>query len=244
MQALAIQEPATIATGCEAVDRLLEGGFPTGLVTEICGVAGSGKTQLCLQLLLRAQLPRESGGLEASSCYMYSDGLSPLKRLDQLASASDQPVSLDHIFLEAATDAPQLLHALKTRLPPLLDQRNVRLVVIDAITAVFRGVSVESASEAGDRTRVMFEMVNCMRILAAQFNVAFVVINQMTANMKADDRDAAVPALGLAWSSCVNQRFQIAKTRHANIRSLKVLFSPYLAHDMLATFEITPEKLL
>ncbi|OQR91681.1 DNA repair protein XRCC3 [Achlya hypogyna] len=242
MQAARMQRPATVATGCEAVDLLLEGGFPTGIVSEICGVAGSGKTQLCLQLLLQAQRPLAEGGLAASCCYMYSDGLSPLKRLDQLASASDGAVSLNNIFLEAATDPVQLLHALKTRLPPLLDQHNVRLVIVDAITAVFRGLSVDSASEAGDRSRVMFEMVNVMRILAAQYDVAFIVVNQMTANMKTGD--GTVPALGLAWSACVNQRFEVAKTRSARTRSIKVLFSPYLPHGVLATFDITAAKLL
>jgi DNA-repair protein XRCC3 len=85
--------------------------------------------------------------------------------------------------------------------------QGVRLVVIDSITAVFRGISVESVVEAGDRTRIMFEMVNHMRILAKKYKAVFILINQMTANMQLDAIQENIPALGLAWSACVNQRY-------------------------------------
>ncbi|RHY16444.1 hypothetical protein DYB25_001870 [Aphanomyces astaci] len=194
-----------LATGCVNVDDALRGGFRVGFVSEVCGCAGSGKTQLCLQLLLRAQLPREaSGGLNASSCYMYSDGLSPMKRLQELERHhSGEPVSLNRIFLEAATDPGQFLHTLKSRLPSLMEFHGVRLVVVDSIAAVFRGHSVDKAADAGERTRIMFDIVHCMHILAKQYRAVFVVVNQMTADMQ---NDGNMPALGLAWSSCINQR--------------------------------------
>ncbi|KAG9417147.1 DNA repair protein xrcc3 [Aphanomyces cochlioides] len=229
-----------LSTGCDAVDELLRGGFPVGMVSEVCGAAGSGKTQMCLQLLLRAQLDIQESGLNASSCYMYSDGLSPLKRLGELASHSQTPVSLNRIFLEAATDPDQFVHVLKSRLPSLMQLHGVRLVVIDSIAAIFRGQSVEKASEAGDRTRVMFDVVNCMRILANQYRAVFIVVNQMSANLQNDN----VPALGLAWSSCINQRFLVRKTpRSPSQRTFHVVFSPYLPSNSTAIFEITSTRL-
>ncbi|KAF0694160.1 Aste57867_14947 [Aphanomyces stellatus] len=241
-----LEPHASLSTGCDAVDEVLLGGFPVGLVSEVCGTAGSGKTQLCLQLLLRAQLPEARGGgaapagLNASSCYMYSDGLAPLKRLKDLATKAPFPVSLNRVFLEPATDPGQFLHALKSRLPQLMQLHGVRLVVVDSVAAIFRGHSVEKASEAGERARTMFEIVNTMRILAKQYRAVFIVVNQMSANMHSEN----VPALGLAWSSCVNQRFLLHKLPHgASRRGFQVLFSPYLPTDASATFEITSERL-
>jgi len=105
-----------LSSGCASVDALLHGGFYSRFVTEICGVAGSGKTQLCLQLLLRAQLSHEEGGLHGTSCYMYSDSLSPLKRLQELSKHMPS-TELSNVFLEPATDPAQFLHTLVWHFP-------------------------------------------------------------------------------------------------------------------------------
>ena len=55
---------AKLTSGCDVLDSVLRGGFPCGALTEIAGEASCGKTQICLQLLLAAQLPRYLGGLE------------------------------------------------------------------------------------------------------------------------------------------------------------------------------------
>jgi hypothetical protein len=59
----------------------------------------------------------------------------------------------------------------------------------------------------------MFHMANCMRILSAQYQVVFIVSNQVTGNFSDEStstttaHDAHKPALGLSWSNCINQRF-------------------------------------
>ena len=53
-------------------DTFLGGGFPMRGITEIVGPAGSGKTQLALQLTLAVQLPKEKGGLGGSKSKQYS----------------------------------------------------------------------------------------------------------------------------------------------------------------------------
>lgn len=41
-----------LTTGCKTLDLFLEGGIPYGKVTEIAGVAGSGKSQMAMQIAL------------------------------------------------------------------------------------------------------------------------------------------------------------------------------------------------
>ncbi|KAK0572769.1 hypothetical protein LWI29_036960 [Acer saccharum] len=53
--------------GCPILDRCLGGAIPCNSITELVAESGSGKTQLCLQLSLSAQLPASHGGLSASS---------------------------------------------------------------------------------------------------------------------------------------------------------------------------------
>lgn len=54
-------------TGCSILDAALKGGIPTFGITELYGEAGTGKTQLCLQLALCAQFSQSYGGLDSGN---------------------------------------------------------------------------------------------------------------------------------------------------------------------------------
>ncbi|MEM3137525.1 MAG: helix-hairpin-helix domain-containing protein, partial [Thermofilaceae archaeon] len=65
---------AYISTGVKALDDLLEGGIETRAITELIGEFGAGKTQLCHQLAVMVQLPRERGGLSGKALYIDAEG--------------------------------------------------------------------------------------------------------------------------------------------------------------------------
>lgn len=48
-----------LSSGCTKLDDFLRGGFQKKGITQIFGEAGTGKTQLALQLCLTAQIPEE-----------------------------------------------------------------------------------------------------------------------------------------------------------------------------------------
>lgn len=56
-----------LTTGCSKLDAMLKGGIPCRGITQIYGAAGTGKTQLALQLCLTVQLPIIKGGLGAGN---------------------------------------------------------------------------------------------------------------------------------------------------------------------------------
>ena len=63
-----------LTLGCPYLDAALGGGLrPTG-ITELAGESATGKTQLCLTLLLTAQLPRRLGGLGGRAIYLNTEG--------------------------------------------------------------------------------------------------------------------------------------------------------------------------
>ncbi|KAF9149699.1 DNA repair protein rad51c [Linnemannia schmuckeri] len=80
---------AHITTSSSAIDSLFGGlhGIPPGKITEICGLPGSGKTQLGIQLSINAQIPRSMGGAGGSSIYIDTEGSFVARRASQLASA-------------------------------------------------------------------------------------------------------------------------------------------------------------
>jgi RecA/RadA recombinase len=45
-----------ISTGLNFLDELLEGGLHKGLIAQLYGESGTGKTQLCMQMMLGAAM--------------------------------------------------------------------------------------------------------------------------------------------------------------------------------------------
>ena len=76
---------ALLSTGIGTLDWMLGGGLATGEVTELVGMPGTGKTQLCLQACAA-----QAASAETSVLYVDSNGQFSAKRLYALLVASAQ----------------------------------------------------------------------------------------------------------------------------------------------------------
>jgi len=79
------QEIIQVTTGSKELDKLLEGGFETGSITELFGEFRTGKTQLCHQICVTCQLPLEQGGGEGKALYIDTEGTFRPERLLAIA---------------------------------------------------------------------------------------------------------------------------------------------------------------
>lgn len=78
-----------ITLGSADLDRVfgtVQGGIPTGLLTEIAGESACGKTCLSLQLSLNVQLPRVLGGLQGGCIYLCTESAFPTSRLYEMST--------------------------------------------------------------------------------------------------------------------------------------------------------------
>ncbi|XP_073141661.1 DNA repair protein XRCC3 homolog [Henckelia pumila] len=210
-----------LTLGCPLLDRLLHGGIPCNSITEIVAESGTGKTQLCLQLLLAAQLVISSGGLSASSLYLHSEFPFPIRRLHQLSLHFRPHVAhdpLERIFIQPLQSADHLLDLL-TRLEFLIPRLNIKLIVVDSIAALFRGEFDNTPVELKRRSNLFFKISSKLKWYAWKFGVAVVVTNQVVDVMESADNvrignlsilyssgRKVCPALGLSWANCVNTR--------------------------------------
>lgn len=216
--------------GCPLLDRLLDGGVPCRSVTEISGESAAGKTQLCLQLLLTAQLPAAAGGLGAAALFVHSEFPFPARRLRQLATAAyPLPDPLDHVFVAAAHTPDDLLTLLDRLHAALLSPRHpgarpVRLLVVDSVAALFRSEFDNSPGDLRRRSSLFFKIGARLKLCAERFDLAVVVTNQVVDVVDGDAAGAGggmrvgnyeglyssgrrvCPALGLSWANCVNTR--------------------------------------
>ena len=223
--------------GCPVLDRCLGGGIPCNSITEIVAESGCGKTQLCLQLALSAQLPPSLGGLSASSLYIHTEFSFPSRRLHQLSHAfiSSHPRIFnndpcDRIFVHAVYSADQLfdiMPKIESFLENMNTQLPVKLIVIDSIAALFRSEFENTPIELKRRSALFFKISGKLKSLAKRFGLAVVVTNQVVDLMghlegmnglKVGNLGSLVssgrrvcPALGLAWANCVNSRLFLSR---------------------------------
>ena len=179
------------------LDGPLGGGLPQGLVTELVGEAGAGKSQLALQLLLTAQWPEERGGLAGRALYVHTEGVDPMRRLRDLAARQEErglvgEDACDHIFLEACLGGGEDLLRVLERARGLAQRlgadgagRPLRLLVVDSVGALFRddlggdGGGVRTAAAGPRRVQLLFRVAQALRRLAADFGLAVLVTNHV-----------------------------------------------------------------
>ncbi|KAI9276950.1 P-loop containing nucleoside triphosphate hydrolase protein [Phascolomyces articulosus] len=184
-QSISYHEAFAVATGNEVIDRILGGGFPFGSITEVVGESSSGKTQLCLQLCLSVQSPDIS--CQGAAVYLHSEGQFPTVRLDQLAQFYGHKYDMDPDALKRAIhtmyirDREMQYRALCYQLPVLLARhKNIRVVVIDSISAPYRGDNTNKAEGRFDRVSEICEIGSRLKQLAHKYHVAVIVINQVS----------------------------------------------------------------
>ncbi|KMS97975.1 hypothetical protein BVRB_4g096940 [Beta vulgaris subsp. vulgaris] len=227
---------------CPILDRFLSGGIPCKSITEIVAESGSGKTQLCLQLALSAQLPVSLGGLSSSSLYFHTEFPFPNRRLRQLSlsfinshithfgSASYDP--MDKVSVQPVLDAHHLFDVL-LKLDSFLLQRDstqwpIKLIVIDSIAAIFRSEFGNTPAEMKARSSFFFKISGRLRALAQKFGLAVVLTNQVVDFVGSNEGINGLqignlaclytsgrrvcPALGLSWANCVNTRLFISRS--------------------------------
>ncbi|KAF7295128.1 RAD51b protein [Mycena indigotica] len=178
-------------TGDTELDMALAGGFRPGMVWELFGEAGVGKTQLALQQALFVQLPVAQGGLSASACYITTHATLNTERLMQLMTTnpllSPEACSLDDIQTITAPTVPILISILSKILPDLISHRaktgnskQVKLVVIDALADLFLGLDKTSTETLVERSQSLVEISTLLHSLASVYNMLILVVNHTT----------------------------------------------------------------
>ena len=59
--------------------------FGLGEVVEVCGLAGTGKSQICFQLCLNVQVPKVFGGVEGQALFVDTHGDFSSERMAEMA---------------------------------------------------------------------------------------------------------------------------------------------------------------
>jgi len=223
-----------LTTGSRKVDELIGGGIQTRNVTEVWGERGIGKTQLCMQLAVNCQLPKDRGGLDGSCLYVDSENNFIPQRVVQMAKHVGVSDPLDKIIIAPCFTSTHQRFILDV-MPRKIEENNVRLIIVDSLIAHFRSEYVGRESLA-ERQQLLNQYIGKLRHYARTYNLAVVYTNQAITNPTPFGRDIK-PAGGNITGHGGTPNLWIRRGK-GNIRIIRLCKSPFLPEGE-AIFRIT-----
>lgn len=181
-----------ISTGSKRLDDLLGGGIERGAVTEIVGPSGTGKTQLCFMLSVKAQqqeqkLQKASIGGECettpSTRVLFIDTKNTFdkRRICSIALVKglDPDAVVASIIVEKIQDFQALEEFISEKLEESLKKNpDTVLMIVDSIIALkptqIKGMKNENLSLW---QQSLDSSVYSLRRIASQYNIAAVITN-------------------------------------------------------------------
>ena len=146
----------SVPTGCRALDELLGGGVETGCLTLLYGEAGSGKTNVCLQVA--RNVARE----EKRVIYVDTEGVS-LERLRQMCGDDFDAVLPRILFSEPYSNEEQE-KLIEKGVRMVDDATGIGLIVVDSMTMHYRlTLRVEDPEERRSLTRQVARLLRVSR---------------------------------------------------------------------------------
>jgi len=229
-----------ITTGSKNLDRLLGGGIETKSITEFYGEFGTGKTQICHQLCVNVQLPKEKGGLEGKAIYIDCEGTFRPERIIAMARAiglNPEVVLKNIIYARAYNSDHQMLLAEQAK-EKIEEEGNVKLLIVDSVTSHFRAEYPGREALAARQQKLNRHLHTLTRI-ADIYDVAIVVTNQVMARPDIFWGDSVVAVGGHILAHVPGARVYLRKLK-GNKRVARLVDSPYLPESE-AIFIITDE---
>jgi len=222
------QAVARLTTGSKAIDKIVDGGLETQTITEFYGEYGCGKSQICHQLCVNVQLPIEQGGLNGGALYIDTENTFRLERIVQMSThlgLNPEEVVKNIIYAEAYTSDHQMF--LLENADEIIKANNIKLIIIDSLTAHFRSEYIGREMLASRQQRINKHM-HKLTSLARAFNAVAVVTNQVMAKPDQFFGDAIHPIGGNIVGHTSQTRIYLRRASHGPIRIARLVSSPYL----------------
>jgi DNA repair protein RadA len=227
-----------LTSGDRGLDKLVGGGLETQSITEFYGEYGSGKSQMCHQLCVNVQLPPERGGLDGAALYVDTENTFRLERIVQMCKhlgLDPARVAKNIIYAEAYTSDHQMF--LLENADEVIKENNVRLIIVDSLTAHFRSEYIGRETLA-PRQQKLNKHMHKLIALARAFNAVAVVTNQVMAKPDMFFGDPVQAIGGNIVGHTSHTRIYLRKASHGPVRIARLVSSPYLP-DGEEIFKVT-----
>jgi DNA repair protein RadA len=228
---------AKISTGSKNLDTLLGGGIESQAITESYGAFGSGKTQIGFQIATMVQLPKEKGGLAGRALWIDTENTFRPERIVQIANGlkMDPAAALRNIHVGRAYNSEHQM-LLVEKAPEMIEEKNIKLVVIDSLTSHFRADFMGRGELAG-RQQKLNKHLHQLQRLADAYNLAVYITNQVMSRPDVLFGDPTAPVGGHILGHMSTYRMYLRRGREGT-RIARIIDAPNLVEGE-AVFMIT-----
>ena len=191
---------------CKPLDHLLDGGLECGVITEVYGEAGAGKTNFCLQA------SRECSSMGKKTVYIDTEGVS-IKRLEQIC---ERGYDFKEVLDEIVFFTPRSFKKQEEMINNAVKIKNVKLVVVDTINLLYR-MSLQNEAEAA--TRSFIRQMSNLQMAASEKNLWVVITEQVYTDKNGEIK----PFTNRETSYMVKTLLKFEKTGSAGKRQVTII---------------------
>ena len=159
-----------ICTGIKKLDEILGGGIRNGLITDIFGEAGTGKTQLAMQISVNSLLQ------DGKILFHDTTGeFRPERMLEMIESNNSNSNLLNNVEVARITNVAEQ----KKFLTKLNEKNNFSLFIIDNVTSLF-SFEYSKVNQSLERDKSLMEYVHNLSTIAIENKIPIIMTNGIT----------------------------------------------------------------
>jgi len=215
-----------VSTGSEPIDALLDGGVERGIITNVFGESGSGKTNLCVQVA--AEIAEEGEKV------VYIDtekGFSP-ERFTQVAPED----ALENVLVMEPLDFPEQEDRIDA-LSEVVEEEEPGLVVVDSLVSLYRlKANGDNIQEVNQK---LSQQLSDLSKVARNQDIPVLVTNQVYTSFDEDRLELVGRDVPRYWSKCLLKLSNLDK----NVRKAEIEKHRSLPEGKARKFQITNDGL-
>jgi DNA repair protein RadB len=216
-----------LSTGSKPIDSLLGGGIERGLITNVFGESGSGKTNFCV--LVAAQVAMDGEKV----AYIDTEKGFSAERFVQVADEE----ALERVTVMEPTTFNEQEQDIKS-LPGLAEKEEPELIVVDSLVSLYRlQANGDDISETNQR---LSQQLSTLSKIAREHNIPVLVTNQVYTSFDDDELELVGRDVPRYWSKCLLK----LSYEDTNLRKVEIEKHRSLPEGKKKRFKIVNEGLV
>lgn len=215
-------EVERVSTGSEPIDSFLKGGLETGIITNVFGESGSGKTNFCVQVAAHLADQGEK--------VVYIDtekGFSP-ERFKQIASED----ALDNLVVNEPLDFQEQEEAIES-LENIVEENDASIVIVDSMVSLYRlKAKGDQYQEINQR---LSQQLSELSKIARKEDIPVLITNQVYTSFDEEGLELVGRDVPRYWSKCL---LQLSNEKNG-VRKIEIEKHRSMPEGKSAQFKIT-----